>query len=189
MADRKQISAHKFDEMYADMGYDLGELGCIMLDLDPLKFQVAEEALHYSKTAKYAQGNVAGDTPHITLLYGLVRSGREMKRQVDIVLKDALPKLKTITIDHVGYFENTMADDPYYCIVAHIKVTPELQEAHDLLTFLPHIETFTGPYKPHFTLCYIKKNVKNRDIIIKKMNEKYSGRELKVGDLNYGGNH
>lgn len=185
----KEISAHKFDDMYADMGYDLGELGCIMLDLDPLHFVVNEDALHYSKTAKYAQGNVATKTPHITLLYGLLRSGREMKKQVDTVLADVIKKLDTITIDHVGFFENTTADDPYYCIVAHIKVTPELQQAHDLLTFLPHIETFTGAYKPHFTLCYIKKNERTRDALIKGLDDKYGGKQLKVGELNYGGNH
>ena len=31
----KQLSAYLYKEMYEQLGYDIGKLGCIMLDIDP----------------------------------------------------------------------------------------------------------------------------------------------------------
>lgn len=192
----KQLSAHQFGNMYKGLGYDLGKLGCIMLDLEPQSFKINESALYYAKDKSHywIDGNVAGKTPHVTLLYGLLRSGDEMKRQVDTVLDlvdgGKFPKYfpREVTIDKVDFFDSPYADEPYYCIVAHLKITPELQEAHDRLTFLPHINTFAG-YKAHFTLAYIKKNETTRDALVKSLNEHYKGKTIKAKDINYGGDH
>jgi 2'-5' RNA ligase len=187
--DTKQLSAHQFKDMYAELGYSLDKLGCIMLDLEPLKFDLREADAYYAKDKKrfWIAGNVAGKTPHVTLLYGLIRSGEELKKHVDTVLDGTIPK--TVTVDHVSYFDTPPnVDEDYYCIVAHLKITSELQEAHERLQFLPHIDTFTG-YKAHFTLCYIKKDKTKRDFIIDKLNKKYAGKEIKAGKLNYGGEH
>lgn len=183
----KQLSAHQFKDMYAELGYSLDKLGCIMLDLEPLSFKVNESALYYAKDKKrfWIDGNVASKTPHVTLLYGLVRSGPELKKHVDTVLDGKIPK--EVTIDHIDFFDTPPnTDEEYYCIVAHLKVTPDLQEAHDRLQFLPHIDTFTG-YKAHFTLCYIKKNDRTRDTLIDELNRAYKGKTIKAGALNYGG--
>lgn len=185
----KGLSAHQFKSVYAELGYDLAELGCIMLDLEPQTFKINESALYYANNKKYGwiDGNVAGKTPHVTLLYGLLRSGNELKKQVDTLLpKDCIPK--EVTIEKVAHFDSPYDDEPYYCIVAHLKVTPELQEAHDRLTFLPHIDTFAG-YKAHFTLAYIKKNERTRDSLITSLNGHYKGKTIKTGKLNYGGDH
>lgn len=185
----KQLSAHQFKDMYADLGYDLNKLGCIMLDLEPLNFKVNESALYYAKDKKrfWIDGNVAGKTPHVTLLYGLIRSGEELKKHVDTVLDGKLPK--EVTIDHVDFFDTPPnIDEAYYAIIAHLKITPELQAAHDRLSFLPHIDTFTG-YKAHFTLCYVKKNERTRDALVKSLNKHYEGKTIKAGAINYGGDH
>jgi hypothetical protein len=123
--DKKQLSAHKFKDMYEDLGISLDTLGCIMLDLEPLTFDVPESALYYAKDKKrfWIDGNVAGKTPHVTLLYGLMRSGPELKKHVDTVLEDSIPK--EVTIDHIGFFDTPPnIDEDYYCIVAHLKITP-----------------------------------------------------------------
>lgn len=187
-ADKKTVSAHKFKDMYEDLGYSLDTLGCIMLDLEPLKFTVNEAALYYAKDKKrfWIDGNVAGKTPHVTLLYGLLRSGPELKKHVDTVLEGAIPK--EVTIDHIDYFDTPPnTDEEYYCIVAHLKITPEIQDAHDRLSFLPHIDTFPG-YKAHFTLCYVKKNDRIRDKLVKGLNDEYKGKTIKAKAINYGGN-
>lgn len=183
----KKLSAHQFKDMYIAMGYDLAKLGCIMLDLEPQTFKINESALYYAKDKKnfWIDGNVAGKTPHVTLLYGLLRSGDELKTQVNTVLPaDCLPK--EVTIDHIDYFDSPYDDEPYYCIVAHLKITPELQEAHDRLTFLPHIDTFPG-YKAHFSLAYVKQNERTRDALIESLNKHYKGKTIKAGAINYGG--
>lgn len=182
-----KLSAHQFSDMYKELGYSLDKLGCIMLDLEPLQFTVNESVLYYAKDKKrfWIDGNVAGKTPHVTLLYGLVRSGPELQKHVDTVLDGHIPK--EVTIDHIDFFDTPPnVDEEYYCIVAHLKVTPELQEAHDRLQMLPHIDTFPG-YKAHFTLCYIKKNDRTRDTMIAELNREYKGKTIKAGKINYGG--
>lgn len=185
---KKGLSAHQFKDMYAGMGYDLSALGCIMLNLEPLEFKVNESALYYAadKAHKWVDGMVADTKCHVTLLYGLLQKGQSMKQLVDTVLPaDKLPK--EVTIDHIDFFDSPYEDEPYYCIVAHLEITPVLQEAHDRLTFLPHIETFPSPYKAHMTLCYIKKNATTRDSLIKSLTTHYKGKTIKALDLNYGG--
>lgn len=186
----KKLSAHQFKDMYTAMGYDLGKLGCIMLDLEPQTFKINESALYYAKDKKnfWIDGNVAGKTPHVTLLYGLLRSGDELKTQVNTVLPaDCLPK--EVTIDHIDFFDSPYdEDEPYYCIVAHLKIDKVLQEAHDRLQMLPHIDTFPG-YKAHFSLAYIKKNETTRDALIESLNKHYKGKTIKAHALNYGGDH
>lgn len=182
-----KLSAHKFKDMYQELGYSLDKLGCIMLDLEPVKFTVNESILYYAKDKKrfWIDGNVASKTPHVTLLYGLLRSGPEFKKHVDTVLENKVPK--EVTIDHVDFFDTPPnTDEDYYCIVAHLKITPELQGAHDRLQMLPHIDTFPG-YKAHFTLCYIKKNERTRDALIANLNKLLKGKTIKAGAINYGG--
>lgn len=177
--------AHDFPEIYKELGYDLSKLGCIMLDLKPLNLLIDEDKLYYAKnkTRFWIDGLVADKTPHVTLLYGLLRSGLELKKHVDVLVGDILPK--SVVIDHVGYFDSPYEDEEYYCIVAHLKITDELTELNERLKFLPHINTFPG-YKAHFTLAYIKKDEEYRDQLIENMNA-HSGAELETVALNYGG--
>jgi hypothetical protein len=98
--------------------------------------------------------------------------------------------LADVEIDHVSYFDSPYPDEPYYCIVAHIKVTPELLEGHQRLEFLPHINTFAG-YKPHMTVAYIRKDQGEgyRDSLIQHLNNAWAGKRMEVLPYpNLGGN-
>lgn len=186
-----QLSSHKFESVYKDLGIDVDTLGCIMIDVKPSASMMdadseVKDILYTSKDPKrkWIKGWVVGDTAHVTLLYGLLGNGHTWKKQVDKVIGDW--SIKTVEIDHIDHFESQYEDEPYYCIVAHIKVSEKLLEGHERLQFLPHIDTFTG-YKPHMTIAYIKKDKKILNETIKWMNDMWQGKQLKVEEgLNYG---
>lgn len=154
-----------------------------MLDLEPLGSMAgmvrAKADLYYTKNPerKWINGWVAGETPHITLLYGLLDNAHNWESYITTVLDGW--GLDTVEIDHIGYFESPYEDESYYCLVAHIKVTPELMEGHQRLEFLPHINTFVG-YKPHMTIGYINKNERLRDDYLERLNNFWCGKKLKV---------
>jgi 2'-5' RNA ligase len=188
---QKQISAYQFKSVYEDLGYDIGKLGCIMLDIDPedLGRRVSEviapeEIFQSDDPADHINGIEAGN-PHVTLLYGLLRSGPEMKKHVLEVLDDGRSCPQTVQIDRIDYFESPKPDKPYYCIVAHLVITPELQECNDRLKFLPHLNTFSG-YKAHMTLAYIKEDSQVRDRVVAQLNGLLRGRLLPTTGLNFG---
>lgn len=180
----KQLNSHMFEDMYKKMGIDLDTLGCVMLDLVPLvDMRTAPEFvlpyLHesYNKKRKWIKGWVVGETPHITLLYGLMENAHNWQNQISNVLSDW--KFKEATIEEIGYFDSSYEDEECYCIVAHIKKTPALVEGNERLEFLPHINTFTG-YKPHMTICYLKKDKKVLDDCLIKFNKLWKNKNLKV---------
>lgn len=187
----KELSSHLFSDMYKKMGIDVKELGCIMLDTEPL--DVADlvpdgkQDLYTSKDPKkpWIKGDVANDTAHVTLLYGLMKPGKEWSDHVDEVLDGW--KIGSVRIDRVDTFDNHYPDEDYICVVGHVKVTPELQEGHERLQFLPHIDTFPG-YKAHITLAYIKNDGKIRNKWVNELNDALAGKTLKVKPgVNYGG--
>lgn len=186
----QQLSSHQFKIVYQWLGIDLNKLGCVMLDLDPIQKRIEDDKLYYSSDSNkfWIKGWVAEKTPHITLLYGLLSEAVNYKSHIEEVLKDW--NLDNVEIDHFGYFDSPYSDEPYYCIVAHIKVTDTLLEGHNRLQFLPHINTFSG-YKPHMTIAYIKKELgdKYRDNLIEELNKTFKGISLIVKeDINLGGN-
>ena len=185
----KQLNSHNFEQVYKDLGINLDTLGCVLLDIEPLSNMWSIEqdgagiALYYAhnKTRKWIDGWVVGKVAHITLLYGLLENAHDYEKHIKQVLSDW--KLHEVEIDHIGYFDSPYEDEPYYCLVAHIKVTPELMEGHQRLEFLPHINTFTG-YKPHMTICYLDKRQGEayRDRMIEYFNELWSSKKLKIKD-------
>lgn len=185
----KQLNTSQFKEIYPKLGIDINKLGCVMLDIEQEPFEnlFEENELHYAKDKKkfwWINGFVAGKTPHITLLYGLLKSGKAYEKYIKRVLKDW--KLKTVTVEEVSFFDTTFASEPYYCIIAKVKVTDVLLEGHERLQFLPHIDTFTG-YKPHITIAYIKKDDKIKKRAIRDYTELLEGKKLKITGLNLGG--
>jgi 2'-5' RNA ligase len=161
----------------------------VMLDLDGSKIEdhIDPQNLYFSKDKQkfWIKGFVAGKVPHVTLLYGLLKSATLYKKYIDQVLTGW--ELKSVTVDKIGCFESSFKDEPYYCIVAEVEVDPDLQEGHERLQFLPHIDTFTG-YKPHMTIAYIKKDEETKKRIMRLYEKLLVGEELKVTGLNYGGN-
>jgi len=188
----KQLSSHDFEEVYKELDIDVDKLGCIMLDVDGSgipeyeKFK-SEDYLHTSENPKrfWIKGFVAGKTPHVTLLYGLLKTGKEWQEQVDTVLRSW--GIKYVTIKEVGVFNSNYPDEDYYCIIAHLDITETLLEGHRRLQFLPHIDTFASPYKAHITIAYVKKDEKIRDEVVAYYQKELAGKELKVTALNYGG--
>lgn len=181
-----QLNSHNFENVYKWLGINLDKLGCIMLDLKPLNlvpyplFKIKDFYFAKNKSRFWINGWLAAtDTPHVTLLYGLLESGNDYSMHIKEVLADW--KLKNVEVEDVGFFNSPYSDEPYYCIVAHIKVTPQLMEGHQRLEFLPHINTFAG-YKPHITLAYIRKDDKLRKKVITYFKNNLIGKRLKISE-------
>lgn len=188
----KQLNAHDFPEIYKELKIDIDDLGCIMLDVEGSKIKKLDgmdEYLYTTKSEKkfWIKGFVAGKTPHVTLLYGLMKPGKEWKDYVDTVLRSW--DIDKVKISEVSYFDSPYKyeEDPYYCIVAHLEISPELLEGNRRLQLLPHINTFVAPYKAHITIAYIKKDEEIRDKVIDAYNKMLAEQELKVIGINYGG--
>lgn len=192
----EQLSAHKFKGVYEDLGYDLSKLGCIMLDLEQPEglssfvdqvFQPDDFYYSANPDRFWIQGNVT-DQLHATLLYGLLRSGSELKKHVNTVLEHGSAVPSSVTIDHIGTFDSQLPDENYWCVIAHLRATDELVGANERLKFLPHINTFPG-FKAHATLAYVKRNKPSSwiDEAVGKLNDGFLGFELKAKGLNYGG--
>lgn len=200
----KQLNSHNFKEVYQWLGIDLNKLSCLMLDTEPIKLPTyitqdwetgagvnwdklfLEEYMYFAKNKdRFWINGFVGDTPHATLLYGFMTEAINYKTHIEAVLNGW--EMKTVKIADVGYFDSPYEDEEYYCLVAHLEVTDELLEGHRRLEFLPHINTFTG-YKPHITIAYMKKDEKSRDFFIEDLKKQLVGKELKINQLNYGGN-
>lgn len=181
-------NANQIREMYAELGINIDKLGCIMLDLDgsPIQMAINDNDLFFTSHPErfWIKGFVAGHTPHVTLLYGLLKSGNtEYRQYVDKVLEGW--KIETVSVDHVGYFESPYPDEPYYCIVAHLNISNTLKAGHNRLQLLPHINTFPD-YKAHITIAYVKKDEVIRDHVIEVYNEMLQNIQLNVTNINYG---
>ena len=194
-------SAHNFPNIYKKLGVNLSKLGCVMLDLAVPYFlskeaswitaQGADCIWHFSKNKErfWIKGYVA-DKPHVTVLYGLMEGAKKWKRHVDSLLKDFWPSPYALhlEIDHFDYFPSPYPDEPYWCIVAHLKESPLLAAMNERLQMLPHIRTFPG-YKAHVTIGYINDNeIANRDSIIKSLNDNKQNEAFTIIGINYGGN-
>lgn len=182
----KQLNSHDFEEIYWLLKVDIDKLGCIMLDIKPgsIPELLDEKDLYITKDEnKYWIKGFVGQEPHMTLLYGLMQPGLKWKLYVDKVLKGW--KLDSIQIKEVGHFESNQKEENYYCLVAHIEITPKLLEGHERLQFLPHIDTFTG-YKAHVTIAYVKKDPVVLEKAIKLYNDALKGKQLKITGVNYG---
>ena len=186
------LNSHNFESTYKELKIDLNRLGCLMLDIKwPVgMWSVAQEgdeaSMYYTKHKDrfWINGWVA-DKAHLTLLYGFLKPAYKWKKYILRVLKGwEFPKVE---IDHVGYFDSPYKDDLYYCVVAHLKVSPELLEGHQRCQFLPHVNTFPG-YKPHVTICYIKKDPEILKTYLEFLNKLLTGKHIEITKLNFGGN-
>lgn len=178
----------KYKELYDKMSVKLDELGCIMLDTDPIKVSdiIDADDLYYTpnKNLFWIDGIVSEKVPHVTVLYGLMNSGQLWKEYVDTVLEGW--NIKTVEISHVNYFDSAYEEEPYYCIVAELLVTEKLLEGNSRLRLLPHIDTYAN-YRPHITLAYIKNDKAKRDKYVAELGDMLAGKRIKVKGVNYGG--
>lgn len=181
--------SNDFREMYEKLGVNIDKLGCIMLDIDEGQIPDLPDEfkgdLYTTKNSDrfWIKGFVGGNSPHCTLLYGLMESGKTNKKYVDMVLDGWT--LDSLKVESIGYFDSPYKDDPYFCITAHLEVDDKLREGRTRLELLPHINTFPD-FKAHVTIAYIEKDEKVRKKIINYYQDKLVGKNLKVTGLNYG---
>lgn len=175
-----KIAAKDYPNLYEDMGINVDKLGCIMLDTE--KIPVAQYIKDPINDIMYKEGwgsGLAGEeSPHVTLLFGLLENGNIWKDKVNMLLSGW--ELDSLRIEKVEYFDL----DDCYAIVGIVEKTPELIEGHERLTLLPHVNTFSE-YMPHITLAYIKKEV-DPEKWIKPLNKKYKGQKIATKSINYG---
>lgn len=177
-------------DIYKALGINTDQLGCVMLDIKKIEMPSMPEYedelsvhFYYGESASdiYADGYVGKSSPHITLIYGLLKSAHDYKIYIDTLLKSwDMPK--TVTVAGIAVFEN----ENYDVVHAKIELTNALKEGNALLQKLPHITNYPE-YIPHITLGYIKKN---QDDFIKDMvstmEEKLLNKELTITGINYG---
>jgi hypothetical protein len=182
------IKARDYPEVYEDLGIDTGRLGCIMLDTEPIPVShiLQYDDLYYAdpEIHKYIQGIVSESVPHITLLYGLMRSGLELKKHVDRVLAGWEPA--SLIIDRVDFFYSNEPGENYVALIALMQVTDNLKEANARLGLLPHLNTFAD-YKPHITLAYIKDTADVEGYVARLNQELAAGQGVQPVAINYGG--
>lgn len=179
------VNAMQFPQVYQQLGIDVGNLGCIMLDTEPLTVNdvIPESELYSSDEHQYVDGIVSETVPHVTLLYGLLSSGPLMMPHVDQVLSGWTPE--DLTIESVSSFPSHDPAELYVCIIAKLTVTPNLIEGNGRLRFLPHIDTFIQ-YTPHITLAYVKADDEAVNQAVYALNERFAGKQVKVTGINYG---
>lgn len=187
---KPQLNSNQFPQVYEDLALDLSKLGCVMLDIDhefpalPAKLQ---SILYYTKNEDrfWIDGYVAQDNAHVTLLYGLLHEAQSYKKHIISVLSGW--SIEFVTIKDIGFFPSPFKDDPYFCIIAKIEVSPELKDGHQRLQLLPHVDTYPE-YKPHITLAYVEATEDAKEKAIAFFQNLVGVRLPVIQDLNLGGN-
>lgn len=186
------LSSYMFPDMYANLGYDVGNLGCVMASLEPLQISdiVDEADLYENPEWEHGHGYVSQEECHVTILYGLLQPAMAMKKAIDEVFAGGGP-LEPIVFDEVeiagvDYFEGSREGEDYYCLIAKIVPSSMLIEANARVRLLPHIDTYPLSYVPHATLCYIKKDDQKRDRYISELNARFVGMVVPILGLDYG---
>jgi 2'-5' RNA ligase len=146
------FSAFDHEDIYPEVGIDLYSLDAIMLDVANIPVSAyidGPDELFFGTTHKtrYAQGAVAETSAHLTLHQGILET--VPAAHVDRVLEGWTPE--PVTVERIHVFPTP----EFSCVVAKLVVTANLEEGHDRLRLLPHIDCFPA-YTPHVTLAYIQ---------------------------------
>lgn len=178
------LNFNSFKDVYKMLGVPIGNMGCVMANVAPLPDMTSDlvdpDTLYVSPTKNWMQGFVADKSLHMTVLYGLLQDAAFLKPAIEKVMEGY--ELEEVEIEDVSFFSTPYGEEePYYCIIAKIKKTPEVMEGHQRLSFLPHVNTFPE-YSPHLTIAYIKSSAgeEYRDALIKNFQTLWVGKTLKV---------
>jgi len=143
----------EFPDVYEDLGIDLRELGCLMIDTgSPMGSAVDPSGEYYSPDGKKFWMRGVADAWHVTARYGLLDTVR--KRHVDAVL-DGIVLPATLTTEGFEVFPSPYADEEYECVVVRVRDS-RLTLINEQLSVLPNLNTFVE-YKPHITVGYFHK--------------------------------
>lgn len=143
---------HDFKKLTDKLGIFPNELGAVMLDFFPITDQILpDEWLYYSPNQdEWWMKGWVGHKAHLTLRFGLLKQGYELKDEIYELLRDLpLPSVNVIDTTH---FQDP--GNPYAAIVLKLADDPALLEFHRRLSYLPHIDTYT-PWVPHVTVAYV----------------------------------
>lgn len=146
-------------EALRDLGINIGDLGCIMLDVQaPTSIgDILPESWSYRSTnpdLRHVDGIQAEH--HVTLLFGLLSQVR--REHVDEVLAGWTGLDVAVKTDQLDVFASPRTDEPYSCIVARqSSPSREIADAHARLSLLPHINTHPA-FKAHVTLAYVHRD-------------------------------
>lgn len=155
-------SIHEFSELLSNAGIETSDMGCVMLPVEPFNIFgngreniLLPEDLYVSQDPKkkYVNGDVS-EKAHITLLYGLLSKAYLIKDLVDGVL-EGWDCPEYFIPESIGIFESKDKDEPGYAAIVVEIEDQHLVEAHQRLSYLPHINTFPD-YRAHMTLAYVK---------------------------------
>lgn len=174
-------SVYDYKEVTDKLGIYPSELGCVMLDFEPITDDVipAEWEYYSPKQEFWWVKGVVSDRAHLTLKYGLLQKAYELEAEINVLVGDlSLPKAMV-----VGAMEFRQPNDPYSAIVLKIDENPELIEFTRRLSYLPHIDTFT-PWVPHVTMAYV--HTEHASAAIELVNSAFYGRILIPRALNLG---
>lgn len=143
---------------------------------------MSTDDLYYSPDPEkfWVKGDVS-EKAHITLLYGLLTPAYEQKGEINRVL-DTWDAPEYFIPDNVTFFPSPYPEEPYAAIVVKLD-DPALEEAHQRLSYLPHVNTFPT-YQPHMTLAYV--NIAAAQDWMDVLNESSFHIYVKEGELDYG---
>lgn len=179
-------SSTNYPQVYEALAIDTRNLGCFMVDTEKVVVSdvIKEEDLYYADPteAKWVQGIVSEDVPHVTILYGLMRSAKELQWHIAQLLEGF--ELVSVTIERVGFFHSNQPRLNYKAIIAELEVDDKLREANGRLGMLPHMNTFSS-YKPHITLAYVKDSSDYKGYV-EKLNAKLKGVRVPTKEWNFG---
>ncbi len=172
-----------FKDIHTALGIKTSDLGCVMLDFESLgDADIPDEWLYYAETPEHfwIKGYV-GNSPHVTLLYGLLEQGETWREHIVELLNDWVPE----NGEPMGIirFQSPYPEEQYVCLAAELHITESLMDAHRRLSYLPHIDTFT-PYRPHVTLAYVR--TEHADMCEELLNALILGRKFRPTYINLG---
>lgn len=137
------------------------DLECVMIGVPTMDIQRAvgedlwdEDAMFYGNVPEleYAQGAVAEDIAHLTLMFGIHPS---ISYEASVLMALDGWDLPDILINEVKYFPSRVEGQNYICIYAEVVKSAALLAGRERLEQLDYTDQFTE-YKPHITLVYLK---------------------------------
>lgn len=137
------------------------DLECVMIGVPTFDIQRAigedlwdESALFYGDTPelRFAQGAVAEEFAHLTLLYG-VHPSNSYEASVLMALDGW--DLPNILINEVSFFPSRQDGQNYIAVIAEVVKSSGLLVGRARLEELPY-SSKSDEYKPHITLVYLK---------------------------------